>query len=637
MLELLHKVDQPREHGNATQSPSYRNPSSEMGEAETSDGSVGQAPRNQSSDSQVFGLQLGPPQRMSMQDAALTSHCSSPMVVSSTHSTSETGERGHMLLASVASKQRDLSNTITGPSGNSGNKIPHINAQGNFVVASQSAFPYPRSHLHNQHLVANHSANVFSDKMGIHSRSFDDSSERVENSQPASSDVSRSGLQMNLVSSADTSQLSSSDIANPQNPPQLAQELGSVPMSQRAAFSKVSPNEWANVTTQKHSLHAEPSKAAKSHMHMDNSDKSFSGQKKIDSREKLELEAMPPGENSMNMQNTIGRDKQMQESPGKQVSGGKSEISPQATSASGGLESAGHHSLGASPSNSMVTRANIDNFGHSLRPNISSQHHYSLLHQMQAMKSADNDPTNRSGKRFKGPDCGLDSQQVSMDGGQLLTHGHSNAVRESLLNHALRVDAAAVNFSSKKGDAYVSSSSDIASCVRGEHSQISPQMAPSWFDQYGTFKNGQTLTVFPGSKNATMKPLDQPFIVEKPPDGFNAQNPVKQANASADGSEHINARESSTLMSIEHRNFSSGQPLPLDFINQSLAAVRPKKRKSSAPELLPWSEEMTQSFRRLQDIRLFSFPQKNTTKRFLFNGKKLLQKIGVEMQLQTDC
>ncbi|XP_022948750.1 uncharacterized protein LOC111452327 [Cucurbita moschata] len=622
MLELLHKVDQPREHGNATHSPSYRNPSSEMVEAETSDGSVGQAPRKQSSDSQVFGLQLGPPQRTSMQDSALSSHCSSPMVMSSTHSTSETGERGHML-ASVASKQRDLRNNITGPSGHSGNKIPHINAQGNLAAASQSAFPYPRSHLHNQHLVANHSASVFSDKIGVHSRTFDVSSERVEKSQMASTDISRSGLQMNLVSSADTSHLSSGDISNAQNSSQLAQELVSVPMSRQDSFSKVSPNEWASVRTQKHSLHAEPSIAAsdllKSHMRMDNPDKNFSGQKKTDNQEKLELEGIFPVENSMNMQNIIGGEKQMQESPDQQVSGGKSEISLQATSASGGLESAGHPSLGASPSNSMATRANIDTFGHSLRPNISPQHHYSLLHHMHAIKSADNDPTNRSGKRFKGPDCGLDSQQVAMDGGQLLLHGHGNAVRESLHNNGSisHVDTAAVNYSSKKGDAYVSSNIDIASCVRGEHPQISPQMAPSWFDQYGTFNNGQSLTVFPGSKNASIKPLDQPFIVEKPPDGFNAQIPLNQANASVDGSEHNNSRDSLTPASIEHRHLSSGQSLPLDFINQSLSAVRPKKRKHSAPELLPWNEEITQSFRRLQDISMADVDWAHTTNRLI--------------------
>ncbi|XP_022923853.1 uncharacterized protein LOC111431443 isoform X2 [Cucurbita moschata] len=595
MLELLHKVDQPREHGNATHSPSYRNHSSEMGEAETSDGSVGQTPRNQSSDSQVFGLQLGLPQRLAMQDAALSSHCSSPMVMSSTHSSSDTGERGHMLLPPVASNQRDLRNNITGSSGHSGNKIPHINAQGNLVAGSQSAFPYPRSHLQNQHLIANHSASVFSDKIGIHSRNFEDSSERVENSQMVSTDISKSGLQMNLVSSADTSQQSSGVVSNAQNPPQLAQELGSVPISQRAAFSKIPPNEWANLTTQKHSLHMDPSKAAsvlfKSHMHMDNLDKSFSGLKNMGTREKLEHEALAPGENSINMQNIIGREKQMQESPGKQVSGGKSEISPLATSASGGLESAGHHSLSVSPSNSMATRVNIDTSGYSLHPNISSQQNYPLMHQTQAMKSADNDPTNRNGKRFK--------------------------------------DAAAVDFSSKKGDASVSSTIDIASCVRSEHSQISPQMAPSWFDQYGTFKNRHTSSVFPGSNNAAMKPLDQSLIVEKPPDGFNAQNPVKQGNASADGSEHNSERESSTLVSIEHRNFSLGQQLPLDFINQSLAAVRLKKRKSSAPELFPWNEEMTQSCRRLQDISMADVDWAQATNR-------LIEKKEDEVEMMDD-
>ncbi|XP_039011591.1 uncharacterized protein LOC120140688 isoform X1 [Hibiscus syriacus] len=64
MLELFQKVDQTREHGTATHlSSSDRNQSSEMPDAETSDGSVGQFEYNKPSASQGFGLKLGPPSR----------------------------------------------------------------------------------------------------------------------------------------------------------------------------------------------------------------------------------------------------------------------------------------------------------------------------------------------------------------------------------------------------------------------------------------------------------------------------------------------------------------------------------------------------------------------------------------------
>ena len=127
-------------------------------------------------------------------------------------------------------------------------------------------------------------------------------------------------------------------------------------------------------------------------------------------------------------------------------------------------------------------------------------------------------------------------------------------------------------------------------------------MAPSWFDRYGTFKNGKMLPIYDARKIAMMKVAEKAFIVGRPSDSLHALHSNEQVNASADASQLDNARQSSNLMPIasEHISYHS---LPPDITDQNLVVVRARKRKSMTFELLPWHREVTQDSQRPQNIR----------------------------------
>ena len=72
--------------------------------------------------------------------------------------------------------------------------------------------------------------------------------------------------------------------------------------------------------------------------------------------------------------------------------------------ASQGKESLVKNLSDASPSNSSSTQRDIEAFGRSLRPNNLLHPNYSLLQQIQAMKSTEIDPSDRSLKRLKRAD-----------------------------------------------------------------------------------------------------------------------------------------------------------------------------------------------------------------------------------------
>ena len=70
--------------------------------------------------------------------------------------------------------------------------------------------------------------------------------------------------------------------------------------------------------------------------------------------------------------------------------------------------------------------------------------------------------------------------------------------------------------------------------VRVEHSQISPHMTPSWFNQFGTFKNGEILPTYDARKNGTAKIAGQPFTFGMSSDNsFLAHKSLEQGNAAA--------------------------------------------------------------------------------------------------------
>ncbi|KAJ9677564.1 hypothetical protein PVL29_022511 [Vitis rotundifolia] len=661
-------------------SSSERNPLSEMPEPETSDGSVGHLQRNQSSASQGFGLQLAPPsQRLPVPNRSLVSQSSSQTVnLLNSHTSPEIGDKSRAWLASTASvqslppareaSQGELRNNRSVTQGQTGKEAPQPNIGGSFSTAFTPGFPYSRSPLQNQHMTvasgqvtSDQSVNASFDRFAACSRKVDDSHDRIPTSQSATaplSDLAANAPYNNITSMSDMSHLSSSNQLHVRGSTQQTPEA--VPVSRPSfssgtshqdGFSKV-PNVWTNVSTQQClpgvEAHKAPSNVFKSHFKStSNSETTSSTSQKLDDQDAHKGGSGPSefGVYSLKDQ-AFGfvEEQPVKDSPWKQVSSENIDPVQKPMHGSQGKESVGNHLSAASPSNPAATQRDIEAFGRSLKPNNSLNQNFSLLHQMHAMKGTEIDPGNRGLKRFKGLDCSLDSQGTPK-AGQQLAYGYNTVARDASVNHTSvpSEDPKILSFSSEQMDNrnrnassqvlpgsipsqdmlvfgrndsqnYSSGNNSVSS--RAEHSQISPQMAPSWFDQYGTFKNGQMFPMYDAHKTATMRTVEQPFIVGKSSDSLHTRNSMDQVNGAFDTSQVANVQHSSTPISMASDHLSAPLSLPPNVTDQSLVVARPNKRKSATCELLPWHKEVTQ-FRRLQKISMAELDWAQATNRLI--------------------
>ena len=119
------------------------------------------------------------------------------------------------------------------------------------------------------------------------------------------------------------------------------------------------------------------------------------------------------------------------------------------------------------------------------------------------MKSTEIDPSDRSLKRLKRADSGLGSQITPKSG----PADNWDINSSSQLGNVPSEDVLA--YGRKDSENY--SHGNTTASIRVEHSQISPQMAPSWFNQFGTFKNGEILPTYDARKNGTVKIAEQPL------------------------------------------------------------------------------------------------------------------------------
>ncbi|XP_042954000.1 uncharacterized protein LOC122290409 isoform X1 [Carya illinoinensis] len=625
MLELLHKVDQSNERGIGRHiSSSNHCPSSEMPETETSDGPVSHFQRNQSSATQGFGLQLAPPsQRLPIPDRVLSSQSSSQTVLGSSHVASGTGDKANMWFALTASvqslasshesSQGEFRHNISDSSGQMPNKQSQYNVHGKFSTALMSGSP---SHHQGQHTT------VASGQLML-----DQTGQSVLASAPDAS----TRTQHDLACSAELSQPNSSDQTHsrdPQSIPSSERMQVSLPsvtpgISQLTAFSKMVPNLWNSVKSQQHLLAAQPSKASSNLFKFHHQSDNNSGPLKLDNQDAQKGGDGKSGfiTSSINSQGFAGKEQLLGKNPGQQMSAENNDPVENMLSLSQGRESVVNPLSDSPHSNAASTQRDIEAFGRSLRPNNAMHQNYSLLHQVQAMKTGEIDPSNHSAKRFKGPDSDRDVQHIAPKGGQP-SYGYNNMVRDASCDHSLGPsgDSKMLSFSAKPGEsqdtnasaqdmyAFVRdnhhnlSSSSSATAVRSENSQISPQMAPSWFEQYGSFKNGQTLPTYDVQKTATAKALEQPFIVGKPTDSLLACSSTDQVNAAPDASHLAYVHQSSYSTSVANEQPSSHHLLPPDVTDHSMITVRPKKRKSATSELIPWHKELTEGSQRLQNI-----------------------------------
>ncbi|KAK8325253.1 hypothetical protein V6Z12_A11G039500 [Gossypium hirsutum] len=632
MLELLQKVDQPREHGTATHlSSSECNQSSEMPDAENSDGSVGQFEYNKPSASQGFGLKLGPPsQRFTIPDRVISSQSSLQGVnsLNSVHVSSEVGRKDRTWLGSTASgqssthgaSQEDIMNNVSSVSGLTGNKGSQYNIQGNVSAGFTSDYSYLKSHLQSQHFIGagrqitpSESVNAPFVGLASESKQIDDSSERARTSQLGGKSAPRKHKTApdDDFSSSETSFPSSS--TGKQN---LAQDSGqqfpvleAMPASQPSATAESSqhgaytqmPNVWTSISAPEYLLGTQFSQASQNLLN-------------------------PHQQSNSNSEKTLPGSEKLDDQIARAGNSGQSEFPAGFAKPKSfvGEEQPEKAQLGLPENNAIQNpvrmQRDIEAFGRSLRPDGAVCQNDSLLHQVQALRNTEVDP--RSVKKFKGlpPDSDLDAQQESSQGAEQLSYGSSTTMRDALVNRTSvpSGDSKMLSSLSNTGDnhetqlsannmlAFVRNdpqhffnSNNSASNIRVEHSQISPEMAPSWFNQCGAIKNGKILPIYDARKIAMMNATEKASIVGWASDRLPVHS-SKQINTVADASLMDN-RESSNFMPIASE-YISPHSLPPDIANQNLVVARAKKRKSMMFEFLPWHREVTQGSQGPQNI-----------------------------------
>lgn len=652
MLELLNKVDQSRDHSVLVHAnSSEHNASPEMPQTENSDGSVSRLQRSQSNNSQGFGLQLGPPsQRLQVPNHALPSQSSLHMV-SSLHASQtclEMGQKGqgHMVptsfLHSIPPAERsqgELKTEISGIPVQAGNETSYYKMSGNMSTAVKPGFPHQVGNLqkHETGWQSGQASRSF-EKHASHSTNKEDLHRKPVTSQAAEGslpDESGSITNNNNVSSGNISQHGSMNVFSEKVLPHTSGGE-SVPAAQPTSMmglsipgsSKALPNMWANIAAQQHLLGAQFRKMSSqfpSSFQAGLANLSSSGSLNQGDQDANKGGNFPPevGAGSVNSQN-LGSE---------EVQSVKKVLCQQALSENSNLaqkitESQGKEPLvrtpsDGSPANSASTQRDIEAFGRSLKPNNLFQQNYSLLNQMHVLKNAENDPSQRVFKRMKGPDSGLGIQTPTANtgysndpnatAGDVSAPSHSSAPSgdSDLLNFSTSANSVERNLSSEHGNVVsqgmfgfgqdVSQSGNNMTCNKVDHTKISPQMAPSWFNQYGTFKNGQIMTMY---RAAALKPGEQPFTLGRPSSGLHTLNSMEQlttAAASTDTNQATITQQYSTSIPLPAEHFSS-QILPSHVSGQHAVILKSKKRKSTC-ERNPWHKEVSLGSQNLQTMR----------------------------------
>ncbi|KAK6920972.1 hypothetical protein RJ641_014650 [Dillenia turbinata] len=645
MLELLHKVDRSRESGNSAKFSPDNNLSSEVPEAEASDGSVGRLPQNHPSGTQSFGLQLAPPtQRLPVktnnlfsQSSSQTNNTPSPQLANS-----EKGEKGPMWLSSTTqslpphgTSQGELrpSNFPTHPQ--AGDEASTYSRLGNYSAGLSPGLTHSGSQSQNQlysgaglQVTVNPSSSISSDSLASQLKQTDDSHNLSGHSLLVSLVESASVVSHNnLPAPAGSSQSQGIEHSHGKVAVQPFASPASLPFlpsitSQQGKFSTMLHNVWINDPTQRSMLGSQTHKGPFQSFHpLDNKLESVSSA--LPSSDGQDI--LKSGNGPSNLDGTspgfVNRDKQHNGSPWQQVTSEKSKLAQRSRELQ---EKESMPKNLPNASSRASSQKDIEAFGRSLKPNSLLHPKYSLLQQVQAMKEAD--PNNRGLKRFKGTDSGADAQQLAPPtAGQQLLEGPNLVVGDApvLLASVQCGDSKILSFSSEPEDdkntnassqpVHVhlpsqdltgfsprelesNASSSVAGSLRAEHHWVSPQMAPSWFNQYGTFKNGQMFPMYDGRKVAAMKTLEQNCILGKSSDIMHTE----QVNSATCPSQVGNILESSSATTMAGSHLPSSV-LPPKVTGESLVPLHPKKRKGVTGDL-PWHKEVAQGSGRLLNI-----------------------------------
>ncbi|CAA0826602.1 dentin sialophosphoprotein-related [Striga hermonthica] len=596
MLELLHKVDQSRSDGAVAHlGSSDCNISSQPPETEKSDGSAGHI--QHSSVSKGFGLQLGPPsQRVHAPDLSLPSQNARDMVNSMHTSHAGAEMRDKMLQASsvqslpFSNKGSQYENDRAAGPGNLGDensmyKSPRNPGDENSMHKSpQLALdtPYARSQLQNKHIMRGSGKMAMVEQIdSSFSGNTSHSSQRgsAETVQP---DASRSIQKLNLASyiTGASDIQGSGTVATTSTRDQIhsSHHFGMPRNSQ-----PILQNIWNNNPSSQHSLGSLYPRTS-SHLsapHQPNIVESSHADLRDSKGDHLSSRL---GSVHANTEGVVDEEeRRLKESAGKVAN---IDSIPNAGESLGKTSST-KDNLEEFPVDSASTQKDIEAFGRSLKPNAFSNKNYPLLNQTSVDKDAQIDPSIRVSKRMKGPDNIFDVHQFHPEAGQQNGDNVGDMIGSS--TRVSSEDSRMFRFSSSPDmrqrntaprgniasqDIVLSGlnatqnnpSSGCTTSVRAEDHQVAPQMAPSWFNQYGHLKNGQIFSVYNAHHVTSLEPNEPSSTVAKSSNIMDAPSLEENSPAASVGACQVG----------EHP-----------------VILRPQKRKTASSELHPWQKEIS--------------------------------------------
>ncbi|CAK9186013.1 unnamed protein product [Ilex paraguariensis] len=391
----------------------------------------------------------------------------------------------------------------------------------------------------------------------------------------------------------------------------------SVTSESHVRFSMRPPNVWTNTPTQQHLSGTEP----RSLLHSPDSANSGMETASGAPRELHDQNSFKGGNNSLQIyarsRDSPGSDYGKEQS-GKERSHqliSSEALDPvsqtgrlmigQESAASGSLMTAFHpqglararHSDNQAPA---ISAKDLEAFGNFLGPSNVHHQNYSLLHQQLSMKNVDTDPSKRVLVRdLVNSELNVVSQlnQFPTGNNRMLSFSSEARGDQSVQvpTQTLHRDTPQEMVKFGQNDSQSPINSNMSS-TGIEHSN----MAPSWFKQYGTLKNGQVLPMYDAmsARNAA-----QQFYLGKPLQDLQMKSSMVQVNsACANRISSVWPATATTSVAAEH--LSPNYELPSDVTSNTLAILRPKKRKIAVYELLPWHKEVTQGSQRPLSISM---------------------------------
>ncbi|KAL2523038.1 uncharacterized protein Fot_26961 [Forsythia ovata] len=252
-------------------------------------------------------------------------------------------------------------------------------------------------------------------------------------------------------------------------------------------------------------------------------------------------------------------------------------------------------------------------FGYSMIPLYGLHQNHSFLHPVQMpLKPMEGDSSKRLPIKCDDVDFGIDYQQPGQKSGindmeknDAFSPGNNktpwNFSSEAEGDQSGRTSSRACLNDSQQMVIFGQNDTQSPSIAINEgsnvtcQSQISLQMAPSWFKHYGTFKNEQMRPLFDASAEITaVQQISGRTLANLP-----TNSSIMQLNSA---SQESSIWPITAVTSVACKQLSPANVLPSDFTYQNLAVSRPKKRKIAAFELVPWHKEVTQNLWRLQNI-----------------------------------